>query len=78
MNHQEVSQRLFDRIISAVGEALNANVGFSSKQAAGVILGAGVGALKVEGVSKKDLLSEVEKCFDGTINHGPLGRGGSA
>lgn len=78
MNRREVSQRLLDRIMAAVTEALNSNAGFSSREAAGVIFGCGIGALKAEGVSRADILTEAGNCFDGTISYGALGRGGSS
>jgi hypothetical protein len=78
MNRREVTQRLMDKIMVAVAEALDANAGVSSKEAAGVIFGCGIGALKAEGVSKKDILIEAGHCFDGAIDHGKLQKGGSA
>jgi hypothetical protein len=77
MKRHEIMQRLSGKIMAAVTEALNAE-DLSSKDVAGAILGFGVGALKAEGLSKKDILTEIEGCFDETINYGPLGRGGSA
>jgi hypothetical protein len=69
MTNQEIMQRLADEIMAAAAKALNAGAP-SSKDVAAAIFGIGVGALKVEGVSKKDILTEVEKCFDDAINYG--------
>jgi hypothetical protein len=77
MNRQEVTQKLTDRIMAAVAEALNANASISSKEAAGVIFGCGIGALKAEGVSKKDILAEAENCFDTTTTT-MISKGGSS
>jgi hypothetical protein len=77
MNGREVSQKLMDRIMAAAAEALSADAGVSSKEVAGMIFGCGVGALKVEGVSKKDILAEAENCFDATTTT-MISKGGSA
>ena len=78
MNRQQIMQRFLDTITTAAVEVLNADATFSSKEVAGALLGAAVGALKAEGISKKELLTEIERCFESAINYGRAPKGGSS
>ncbi len=76
MNRQQIMQRFLDTITRAAVEALDADATLSSKEVAGALLGAAVGALKAEGISTKELLTEIEKSFDGAIDYGRMPKGG--
>lgn len=70
MTRQEIMQRLADKIMAAAIEALNAG-DISSRDVATAVFGFGIGALKAEGVSKKDILIQTEENFDATTTMAP-------